>query len=631
MAADNDPLIGKKLGDYIIVDVLGQGGMARVYRGLDKKLNRYAAVKVIDVHLIGEEQEEYRQRFTNEARSIAKLTHPGIVGIYQFDQVGTTYYMAMQFIEGKDLRMHLRSHAKNGTRMSYPEIRRIIRDVADALDYAHREGVIHRDIKPSNIMVTTEGRAILTDFGLALQTTEGTIGNTFGSAHYIAPEQAVSSAQAVAQSDLYSLGVVMFEMLTNRVPFNDPSAMAVAMKHLNEPAPPPSRLNPNLSPKVDEVVMKAMDKDPKKRYPTGAALVTALDFAFAITGDGPGSDGPVMPLPSWDSNPSKSSRPSAMQRPSDSRVSRTGLDGWESPSRTSRPYLEDNPTVTDSKKSAASRAQIEKIQRERNQRTSRTRTIGILAMLGIIAIAVGAGILIGSNGGGGGSNDATETPNASPIGELAAASLTAQAQALAMFATAKPTEVPTENTAEVAATDTVEATIVRAEPTDTPPPLPTNTTAPSPTPAPPSNTPEPSPTLTETPSLDAPVLLRWDGNSLNLLNQSNETVDVSGLIFVQSTADRDLTFESRLWNGGSRPTDALPAGACFGIVRDDGDRTDTPNYCTARHALWQASFARWFWISDDPTATFEVQRDGVVLATCRIADGECSFDPTGGA
>src|SRR6185436_15165559 len=99
-----DPIIGKKLGDYIIVDILGQGGMARVYRGIDKKLNRYAAVKVIDAHLIQEDQEEYRQRFQNEARAIARLNHPNIVGIYQFDQVGTVYYMAMSFIEGKDLR-----------------------------------------------------------------------------------------------------------------------------------------------------------------------------------------------------------------------------------------------------------------------------------------------------------------------------------------------------------------------------------------------------------------------------------------------------------------------------------------------------------------------------------------------
>src|SRR5690242_2295263 len=237
-----DPLIGKTLGDYTVVDILGHGGMARVYRGFDKKLNRYAAVKVIEAHLIASpDQDEYRARFQNEARAIARLNHPNIVGVYQFDQVGTIYYMAMSFIEGRDLRSYLRDFARKNTYMPYAEVLRVIRDIGSALDYAHREGVIHRDIKPSNIMVTPEGRAVLTDFGLALSVPEGTVGNTFGSAHYIAPEQAVSSAQAVPQSDLYSLGVVLFEMLTNSIPFNDQNAMSVALKHLNEQPQPPSR------------------------------------------------------------------------------------------------------------------------------------------------------------------------------------------------------------------------------------------------------------------------------------------------------------------------------------------------------------------------------------------------------
>ncbi|MBL8118923.1 MAG: protein kinase, partial [Anaerolineae bacterium] len=133
----SDPIIGKKLGDYIIVDILGQGGMARVYRGLDKKLNRYAAVKVIDASTIREDEAEYRKRFQNEARAIARLSHPNIVGIYQFDQADHLYYMAMSFIEGKDLRSILKQHDKNGTRMSIPDVLNIIRDIGAALDYSH--------------------------------------------------------------------------------------------------------------------------------------------------------------------------------------------------------------------------------------------------------------------------------------------------------------------------------------------------------------------------------------------------------------------------------------------------------------------------------------------------------------
>ncbi len=279
-----DPLIGKVLGDYTIIELLGRGGMARVYRGYDEKLDRFAAVKVIDVGGNSEELEEYQTRFTREARAIARLRHPNIVGIYQFGQVpeSDVNFMAMHFVEGQDLRYILREYAEKEQVMPPETAFRIVRDIALALDYAHRAGVIHRDIKPSNIMVTPEGKAILTDFGLALNIPEGTIGNTFGSAHYIAPEQAISSAQAVPQSDFYSLGVVMYEIFTGKVPFDDPSTMSVALKHLNEPPPLPSTINPDISPEVENVIMHALRKEPQDRYPSGAAMVEALAAALKL-------------------------------------------------------------------------------------------------------------------------------------------------------------------------------------------------------------------------------------------------------------------------------------------------------------------------------------------------------------
>lgn len=280
--ATADPLIGKRLGDYNIVDLLGRGGMARVYRGYDARLDRYAAVKVTETQFVPEaDQTDYFKRFQSEARAIARLQHPNIVGIYQFGQAGGVYYMAMAFIEGRDLRGVLRNHSRNGTRMAYAEILRVVRDIGAALDYAHQHGVIHRDVKPSNIMVTPDGQAILTDFGLALHVPEGTIGNTFGSAHYIAPEQAISSAQAVPQSDIYSLGVVLYEMLTNHLPFDDPSAMVVAMKHLKEPPPAPSAVYPALPSALDAVVMKALAKEPADRYASGQEFAQALQAALA--------------------------------------------------------------------------------------------------------------------------------------------------------------------------------------------------------------------------------------------------------------------------------------------------------------------------------------------------------------
>jgi len=158
-----DPLIGKQLGDYQIVEILGRGGMARVYKGYDARLDRYAAVKVIDGTLLATENEaEYRQRFEREARAIARLNHPNIVGIYQFGDYESLYYMAMVFIEGRDLGQILKSRNVSFTDA---QILQIMRDTSAALDYAHINGVIHRDVKPSNIMVTGDHRAILTDFG----------------------------------------------------------------------------------------------------------------------------------------------------------------------------------------------------------------------------------------------------------------------------------------------------------------------------------------------------------------------------------------------------------------------------------------------------------------------------------
>ncbi len=277
----SDPLIGKQLGDYRIDGIIGHGGMARVYRGYDEKLDRYAAVKVIEPNLIASgEEDEYRDRFLREARSIARLNHSSIVGIYQFAQADNFYFIAMAYVDGHNLREIMKGYVEQGKLMPRDEMLEIIDQIASGLDYAHKQGIIHRDVKPSNIIVNEEGEAVLTDFGLALNTVEGTIGNTFGSVHYIAPEQAISSAQAVPQSDQYSLGIVVYEMLTGRVPFDDASAMSVALKHISDPPPPPSEINPNITPEVERVLMKALDKEPSKRYKSSREFVGALKEAL---------------------------------------------------------------------------------------------------------------------------------------------------------------------------------------------------------------------------------------------------------------------------------------------------------------------------------------------------------------
>lgn len=279
-----DYLIGMQLDEYRLESLLGRGGMARVYRGLDVNLNRYVAIKVIDIPHRAEE--EYVHRFKREAQAIAQLDHPNIVRLYRFGEVkagpcdDSVLYMAMQFIEGADLQFVLDSYRKDGEYIESKEARRIIREVCEALDYAHAKGIIHRDIKSSNIMLNKEGRAIVTDFGLAMLSTQATRGEIFGSPHYIAPEQAMSSAKAVPQSDLYAVGVILYEMFTGVLPFNADEPLELALMHMTNPVPSPREICPELSEELAAVMLKALEKRPEDRYPTGKALADALDEAL---------------------------------------------------------------------------------------------------------------------------------------------------------------------------------------------------------------------------------------------------------------------------------------------------------------------------------------------------------------
>ncbi|MCA9892986.1 MAG: serine/threonine protein kinase [Anaerolineae bacterium] len=287
-----DPLIGKILGDYKIESVLGTGGMAHVYRGYDAKLDRYAAVKVVEPRLMADDdQAEYRQRFQREAKAIAKLNHPNIISVYQFGEYEDRYYIAMAYIQGRNLRQIMRLVDDE----PFTPVRtvRILGDIASALDHAHANNIIHRDVKPSNIIVTADDRAVLMDFGLALNSLEGTIGNTFGSVHYIAPEQAISSAQAVPQSDQYSLAVIAFEILAGKVPFDDASAMSVALKHISDPPPPLTSIVPTASPLVEAVLLRALDKDPNERFASCMEFIDALKLAFDLSEPDP-SEKPVL-------------------------------------------------------------------------------------------------------------------------------------------------------------------------------------------------------------------------------------------------------------------------------------------------------------------------------------------------
>jgi serine/threonine protein kinase len=647
----SDPIIGKKLGDYLIVDILGQGGMARVYRGLDKKLNRYAAVKVIDASSIREDEAEYRKRFQGEARAVARLSHPNIVGIYQFDQVDTLYYMAMSFIEGRDLRSIIKTHDRNGSRMSGVEVRNIIRDIGSALDYAHSEGVIHRDIKPSNIMVTGSGKAILTDFGLALSVPEGTIGNTFGSAHYVAPEQAVNSAQAVAQSDIYSLGIVLFEMLTNRVPFDDPSAMAVAMKHLTDPPPPPSRLNPSLSPQIDRVVIQALDKDPKKRFGSCAEMLKALEKALGMYDEGNSTTKmPIMTVPMPAAVGAATAKAEVKSAADVSPASSTTKETAEVSGVKAPPGFEtnlfatnlipDGPTITDSKASAGTRTAILAAQAERDKQKRRSKRLQQLIPLLVIVIALIGGVFLLSNNSAKVINDA-----ATKTGAIATATgANDGATSIAAAVTDEPTNTTAAETAE--ATEVVQASTATTEPTTIPntdvltvTPLglaATDTIEPSATPTVTSEvTAEATsavsaPTLVTVGDTTMPVVLRYDDQVLTLFNRGKTNVNVTNLTFTLSSSSSP-TFTSQEWAEiSNRPISALQPGECLQVIRNDrflSASTTKPDYCDFVQAWRQINVRRVFWISPTADATFDVKRGSGVLATCSISAGECTFDP----
>jgi serine/threonine protein kinase len=274
----DDSSLGQQLDEYRLDALLGHGGMARVYRAADVRLHRNVAIKVIDTPF--QANQEHLTRFEREAQAIARLNHPNIVEIYRYGEAQGFFYIAMELIDGSDLRSVLALHQKEQTFISPDDANRIVRQVCLALDHLHDQGIIHRDIKPANIMLDKDGNAILTDFGLALLTEIGTQGYIFGTAEYMAPEQVISSTQATPQSDLYAVGIILYQMFTNRLPFTADHPHDVARMQLEEAPPSPRAVNPNLSPQLENVILQALAKKPQDRYPGGAALVKALEQAL---------------------------------------------------------------------------------------------------------------------------------------------------------------------------------------------------------------------------------------------------------------------------------------------------------------------------------------------------------------
>ena len=257
---------------YEVVRKLGSGGFADVFLATDRLLGRQVALKVLSSRYAHDEQ--FVERFRREASSAAGLNHPNIVQIYDRGEAEGTYYIAMEYLEGRSLKEIIVKYAP----LSSELLVSVAVQIVEALRFAHRRDVIHRDIKPQNIIIDGDGRVKVTDFGIARAGSASTMteaGSILGTAHYFSPEQA--QAQPVeAASDLYSLGVVMYEMATGRLPFDGDNPVSIAMKHVHEMPEAPRRINPNLPENLDAVIMRALGKRPVDRYLTAQAMLDDL-------------------------------------------------------------------------------------------------------------------------------------------------------------------------------------------------------------------------------------------------------------------------------------------------------------------------------------------------------------------
>ena len=371
-------LEGQTLGKYRVLDPLGRGGMAQVYRAYHPQLDRYVALKVLRSDLV--EEGEFLVRFRREAQAVAGLRHPNIVQVFDFDVQGDIYFMVMELLEGDTLKARLNDYRLRGEQMPRGEIVRVLLDVLDGLAYAHSEGMIHRDIKPANIMLTKRGQAVIGDFGIAqiVGTTRHTVsGAMMGTLSYMAPEQGLEG-RSDARSDLYSLGIVLYEMLTQHTPFDADTPLAVLMKHLNDPLPLPRKFDATIPEPFERIVLKALSKRPEERYQSAQEMAQALRQA---------AEEAAVELPERISLPLSFTTPAA---PSESVVV---LSGTAKEKITDAQFAKDDTNGTLGKQLAAERAAHATAQPQPAAEPAQASRLAprprSLAVLGALALLVG--------------------------------------------------------------------------------------------------------------------------------------------------------------------------------------------------------------------------------------------------
>lgn len=287
-----EDLSGRSFGVYRIVEPLGRGGMASVYKAYQPAVDRYVALKVLPSHLA--QDPEFLARFKQEAKVLAQLQHPHILPVHDFGESDGFTYIVMPFIKTGTLAATLTGHPQ-----PFDQIKRVITQIGDALDCAHAQGLVHRDVKPSNILLDERGNCLLADFGIA-KILEGAdtltaTGGLIGTPKYMSPEQGLGNA-IDGRSDVYSLGVVLYEMATGQVPFDAETPLAVVVKHIRDPLPVPSLVNPDIPEPLQRMIFRAMHKEPSERFATAGAMVAAMSAMTIVPAPSPAEPAVTVPM-----------------------------------------------------------------------------------------------------------------------------------------------------------------------------------------------------------------------------------------------------------------------------------------------------------------------------------------------
>lgn len=659
-------LIGKQLGDYVIERQIAIGGMATIYLGRDVKLDRLAAIKVLPPDIAGRD-DTLTLRFEREARAIAQLEHDNIIPIYQFGQQDHLYFLAMRYIEGEDLSSVMAAYQQQGQLMPLNRALKILEQVAAALDYAHAKGIVHRDVKPSNVLLAANDRVYLSDFGLVLYAGgDQTLGTAFGTPRYISPEQATDSTLATAKSDIYSLAVIVYEIVTGQRLFRGNTPMEIAISHIRDAPVPPRVHNPYLSSEMERIILRSLEKDPALRHPSASLFISELRTAYhadqlnSLDDNAPTEHDPLNVEDTRQLETPRTPTPSG-PRPNPAPLT---------PSKPS-PALEPAPTVVQTP-----------LERGPAPVSSRSRrplalvivigalVLGGFGLLGVSIVNTLAGILTPSP------DDAvvvaaaitpsplptdtptsTDTPTTAPtelpaVVLLAVSDLTPEATippeatdaaelpplvvtpdptpTLTVTHTPTPTVTSTPTltvtrtpTPTVTSTPTLTATrtptpTVTSTPTLTHTPRPTLTATRTPTPtatSTPRPSPTPSPTHTDTPALVAALTatleLRYTPDLLALLNVSETAQIIRQLQFVGSSPVDSFT------NTSDTLGDVLPGRACV-VIFLSGRSTTIPSEwsCSSASRSIVLNPDQVFWRADSPDDQIFTVSLGAPLATC---------------